>query len=148
MAGKARGDDDGAIVDINVTPLVDVILVLLIVFMVTARLMVPPTIPLQLPKASTGSSEKTPASFAISLSYAPPDQEPPLYLNGKATSYPQLQAKIKIALEGKKGLQVIIAADRRISFGKVINLLDWLRRQGVEEYAFNIDPEQGLPSSG
>jgi len=142
MAGKSHGDDDGAIVSINVTPLVDVILVLLIVFMVTARLMVPPTIPLQLPKASTGSKEKTPSSFAISLSYAPSDKEPPLYLNGKRITYPKLKKKIVSALHSKKGLQVIIAADRRITHGKVINLLDWLRRLGVEEYAFNIDPQK------
>ena len=145
MAGKAHGDDETSIVDINVTPLVDVILVLLIVFMVTAQLMVPPTIPLQLPKASTGSKEKTPASFAISLKYEALTREPPIYLNGKIMTYPKLKEKILVALRAKKGLQVIIAADRRIRFGKVMTLLDWLRRLGVEDYAFNIDPEASPP---
>ena len=140
MAGKSRGDDDDIIVDINVTPLVDVVLVLLVVFMVTARLMIPPSIPLELPKASTGENNQKDLSLAISLSYAPKGQPNPLFLNGKKITYPQLTLKIKQAVKKKKkDLQVIIAADRRVLHGTVMSLLDMLRRLGVEQYAFNID---------
>ncbi len=143
MAGKSRGDDDDMIVDINVTPLVDVVLVLLIIFMVTARLMIPPSIPLELPKASTGENNQKDMSLAITLSYAPKGKPNPLFLNGKKITYPQLTTKIQQAVKKKKkDLQVIIAADRRVLHGKVMSLLDMLRRLGVEQYAFNIDPGQ------
>ncbi len=143
MAGKSRGDDDDMIVDINVTPLVDVVLVLLIIFMVTARLMIPPSIPLELPKASTGENNQKDMSLAITLSYAPKGKPNPLFLNGKKITFPQLTTKIQQAVKKKKkDLQVIIAADRRVLHGKVMSLLDMLRRLGVEQYAFNIDPGQ------
>ncbi|TNE52086.1 MAG: biopolymer transporter ExbD [Deltaproteobacteria bacterium] len=139
---KAGGDDEGMIVDINVTPLVDVVLVLLIIFMVTARLSIPPTVPLELPKASTGEQSTKFAPLAISLAYAPPKQPTPLYLNGTLISYDDLKKKVAAEVKRqKKDLQVIIAADRRVMHGKVMSLLDLLRRLGVEQYAFNIDAD-------
>lgn len=141
MAGKSRGDDEDIIVDINVTPLVDVVLVLLIIFMVTAQLMIPPSIPLELPKASTGEDTKRDMSLSITLSYAPKGQPNPLFLNGKKITYTGLTKKIEQAVKKrKKDVQVIIAADRRVIHGKVMSLLDMLRSKGVEQYAFNIDP--------
>lgn len=139
---KAGGDDDDIIVDINVTPLVDVVLVLLIIFMVTARLMIAPTIPVELPKASTGEdASKNASPLAITLAYAAPDQPTPMYLNGQAINQQQLELRIQQELgKQKKNLQVIIAADQRVTHGKVMTLLDMLRRMGVEQYAFNIDP--------
>ncbi len=139
---KAGGDDEGMIVDINVTPLVDVVLVLLIIFMVTARLSIPPTVPLELPKASTGEQSAKFAPLAISLAYAPPKQPAPIYLNGTLISYDDLKKKVAAEVKRqKKDLQVIIAADRRVMHGKVMSLLDLLRRLGVEQYAFNIDAD-------
>ncbi|MEK7703708.1 MAG: biopolymer transporter ExbD, partial [Myxococcota bacterium] len=56
MAGGAKGEDEGIITDINVTPLVDIILVLLIIFMLTANIIANPSIEVQLPEASTGEA--------------------------------------------------------------------------------------------
>lgn len=144
---KAGGDDDDMIVEINVTPLVDVVLVLLIIFMVTARLMVSPTIPVELPKASTGEdASKNASPLAITLSYAPPPQATPMFLNGQPIERQQLELRIQQEiLKQKKNLQVIIAADQRVTHGKVMALLDMLRRLGVEQYAFNIDPGSSQP---
>lgn len=139
---KAGGDDEGMIVEINVTPLVDVVLVLLIIFMVTARLMISPTIPVELPKASTGEDQsKNTSPLAITLAYAPQGQPTPMFLNGQPIQPQQLESRIQQEVQKqKKSLQVIIAADQRVTHGKVMRLLDMLRRLGVEQYAFNIDP--------
>jgi len=63
--GGSSRDDEDLITGINVTPLVDVVLVLLIILMVTATAIVSKTIPMELPKASTG--EQTPATLAVSI---------------------------------------------------------------------------------
>ena len=144
MAGKSGGKDDDIIVDINVTPLVDVILVLLIIFMVTARLMVPPAIPVELPKASTGEGGE-PSSLAITITKADAQQKERFYLNGREASPTELRQGVEqeIKKKGSKKLQVIIAADQAVPHGKVMWLLDTLRQLGVEQYAFNINPSSG-----
>ena len=140
MAGKASKDED-IIVDINVTPLVDVILVLLIIFMVTTQMMTPPSIPVELPKASTGEVSKT-SPLAITIRKKKGSDGVEFFLNGKPIAEKALEPAIaKVVKEkGKKKVQGIIAADRRVMFGRVINVLDMLRRLGIEDYAFNIDP--------
>ena len=65
MAGSTSGGDDEPIVGINVTPLVDVVLVLLVVFIVTARLIVADTLPLDLPTASNGTEQQTVLSIEL-----------------------------------------------------------------------------------
>ncbi|MCK6512185.1 biopolymer transporter ExbD [Myxococcota bacterium] len=141
MAGKAGGQDDDVIVDINVTPLVDVVLVLLIIFMVTARLMVPPAIPVELPKASTGEGGE-PSSLAITITRADKALPERYYINGTEVTPPALRERVSSELKkkGSKKLQVVIAADQLVPHGKVMWLLDTLRQLGVEQYAFNINP--------
>lgn len=140
MAGNTGGDNDDIIVAINVTPLVDVVLVLLIIFMVTARLMVPPSIPLELPKASTGQESKV-SPLSIIIRRASSDKPETFYINGKLVTPVQMGLLIDKAVKKHgKNTQVIIAADKIVPHGKVIWLLDLLRRKGVEQYAFNIDP--------
>ncbi len=141
MAGSSNGDPNDIITSINVTPLVDVVLVLLIIFMVTARLMIPPSIPLELPKAQTGETTKV-TSMAITIRKALAGHPSPLYFNGKLVSISQLKHRIQalVKRKGTKNLQAIIAADKAVPHGKIIWLLDLLRRYGIEQYAFNIDP--------
>jgi len=141
MAGKAGGDD-GAIVDINMTPFVDVVLVLLIIFLVTARLMMNPSIPVELPKGATGEESKS-SPIAITISKPKNSAKEKYYINGKPVRSEDLSALIKSRLDkvGKKNLQVIIAADQSVLHGRIIWLLDTLRRMGIENYAFNIDPD-------
>ena len=66
MAQSSKNDDDGLIAGINVTPLVDVTLVLLIIFMVTAKIIVSQGMPMDLPKAASGESLQT--IFSVELS--------------------------------------------------------------------------------
>src|SRR3954466_7985944 len=65
MAASSNQDDDGMVSGINVTPLVDITLVLLIIFMVTAKLIVSKSVPLDLPKAASGSDIQTVFSIVL-----------------------------------------------------------------------------------
>src|SRR6478672_10353471 len=111
MAGGAKHDDSDMITDINVTPLVDIMLVLLIIFMLTANLIIAPSIKVDLPKASTGEGVE-PSTIALTLT-----KDGKLYLNGKETSEDAVKGFIPAEIQKKPELQAIIAADQAVSHG-------------------------------
>jgi biopolymer transport protein ExbD len=139
VAGGANfggGDDDGGqmIVGINVTPLVDITLVLLIIFMVTASYIVSPAIKVDLPKAASGS-EQTKTTLAITIS-----KDNAVYLNGERSSDSGIVTYIQSELPKNPDLQAIIAADKVVSHGDVIHVIDLVKRSGVHRFALNVDP--------
>jgi biopolymer transport protein ExbD len=138
MAGGASfggGDEDNApIVGINVTPLVDITLVLLIIFMVTASYIVSPAIKVDLPKAASGS-DQTKSTLSITIS-----KENALYLNGERASDARIVDYIRGELPKNPELQAIIAADKIVSHGDVIHVIDLVKRSGVHRFALNVDP--------
>jgi len=137
MAG-IQGDDD-EITGINVTPLVDVMLVLLIIFMVTASYIVNQSIKVQLPKAETGEASEKVKSLTFTL-----DDASTLYLNGKEITFktiPQAIAEEK-AKEGASGsFQAVIAADQNTPHGAVVRLIDAVRKNGITDFAINVESE-------
>ena len=137
-AGPYGGEDeaDEPISDINVTPLVDITLVLLIIFMVTASYIVNPAIRVDLPKAATGE-EVVQTTLALGL-----DREGTLFLNGNRSSYDEVRAVIARALPEKPDLQAVIAADRAVAHGEVIRLIDTVRQAGVRRFAINVERDQ------
>jgi biopolymer transport protein ExbD len=139
MAGGGSpfgGDDDGGrmIVDINVTPLVDITLVLLIIFMVTASYIVSPAIKVDLPKAASGS-EQTKTTLALTLA-----KDGILYLNGERSNDEAVVRTIGVELPKNPELQAIIAADRAVPHGDVVHVIDLVKRAGVHRFAINVDP--------
>jgi biopolymer transport protein ExbD len=137
VAGSANfgGDDDNAmIVGINVTPLVDITLVLLIIFMVTASYIVSPAIKVDLPKAASGS-DQTKTTLAVTIS-----KDGAVYLNGERASDQRLVDYIHGELPKNPDLQAIIAADKVVSHGDVIHVIDLVKRSGVHRFALNVDP--------
>jgi biopolymer transport protein ExbD len=144
VAGGATHYDDeeggqGAITDINVTPLVDITLVLLIIFMVTAPMIVNnPSIKVELPKAATGD-ETLKSTLALTLS-RDPSGSVLIYANGEKTDEPAVKAMIPDMLSKNKDLQAIIAADRGISYGDVVHIVDLVKSLGVHKFALNTDP--------
>ncbi len=134
MAGGGSSDSDGMITDINVTPLVDIILVLLIVFMLTANLIQKKAIEMELPKASTGEGTE-PTLLALSLG-----KDGVLYLNGKQTDEVALRAYLPDVVKKDSKAQAIIAADKDVSHGQVVHLIDLVRQAGIFKFALNIDP--------
>jgi biopolymer transport protein ExbD len=133
VASQQQNDDD-IITAINITPLVDVVLVLLIIFMVTATFIVTPSIKVDLPKAATGDS--TPSSN-LSLVL---DKDGKLYLNGQPATEDEVKAFIQKEMGEKKQVQAIISADTSVAHGSVIHLIDLVKTEGVTKFAINVEP--------
>ncbi len=128
MAGKISDDDD-IIAEINIVPFVDIILVVLIIFMVTAPMIVKPGIKIALPKAAS-ADKSTPSKFNVSIT-----SEGNIELNGQATGEEQLKAFAKKHLLEKPDAQAIISADKAISHGEVIKVIDWIKSSGITKFA-------------
>ena len=135
MAGTGRSDDDeGMITGINVTPLVDVVLVLLIIFMVTATYIVARSIPVDLPKAATG--EEIVTTFALTLT-----KDGTVWLDGQRSDEDTIKHAIRAARKNDAEARAVIAADREVQHGRVVHLIDLVRREGVSRFAINIEEE-------
>jgi biopolymer transport protein ExbD len=136
MAAKQQGNDD-IISEINVTPLVDIVLVLLIIFMVTAKLITDQMMmKVNLPKASTGESSGG-SLFAITL---PNDGK--MYLNGKEVTDSELISFIKKERAEGRNPKVVVSGDTTIPYGKVVRVLDMIRSQGLDDYAITVQGEE------
>src|SRR6476659_8912834 len=116
MAGTVGGAGDGddeMISGINVTPLVDITLVLLIIFMVTATYIVRQTIEVELPRAAAGGETVgTTLTFVL-------DREGTLYVDGEKATFDEARAAVRKALAVDKEAKAIISADKAISHGAV-----------------------------
>ena len=142
MAGGGHYEDEhggGMIADINVTPLVDITLVLLIVFMITVPNIVNnPSIKVDLPKAASGDDTMK-STLAVTLQRKA-EGGYNLFTNGEATDESKIKVDIPEMLKKNKDLQVIIAADRGISYGDVVHIVDLVKVLGVHKFALNTDP--------
>ena len=131
----------GMIAEINVTPLVDIMLVLLIVFMLTAHLIAKQAIEVDLPKASKATTPP-PTPLVVTLS-----REGDLYLNGIRASAAELRAGVaaEVAKDPKNPPTVIVAGDKDVSHGRVVWVLDTLKSLGIVAFAIQIDPTELVP---
>ncbi len=134
MGGGLGGDDDEIIYAINVTPLVDVVLVLLIILMVTATAIVSKTIPMELPEAA-GPTDSVPTTLAVSV-----DQEGALFLDAEPIDEDGLRRRIRAARDNDEDLRAVIAADGRINHARVVQVIDLLRQERVTKFAINVRP--------
>ncbi len=129
MAGGAQfAEDDGPVAAINVTPLVDVMLVLLVIFMVTAP-MLQQGVEVNLPKATTAALEGTDEQVVLSI-----DKEGAVFLgSANAIEIGKLGEKAKAILEAKKGAgnKIYIKADESIDYGKVMEVMGALYNAGI-----------------
>jgi len=146
MGARGNNSDDG-IFDINVTPLVDVMLVLLIIFMVTATFILTPVVKVDLPKAvSEDTLDQEKATLSIYLSK---DNELALAgvmkeLAGQETlliAPRDLDSWLVKARAAHKDVQVAISADKEVPFGKIMGLIDRIKKAGIGNFAFNVDPD-------
>jgi len=133
MAGNSLYHDDegggGAITDINVTPFVDVVLVLLVVFIVTAKLIVARGVEIDKPKAATGGDVQS--TLRVSVNAAGE-----LYVNGdKYASDPAAVARIKEIAAASSKPKAIIAGDRKSAYGGVMRAIDLVQQAGVTAIA-------------
>lgn len=125
--------DDGAISEINVVPLVDIILVVLIIFMVTAPMIMKPSINVNLPKAAAG--DKTAPSLLNIVIGA----DGKLSLNGAITDENTIQTKAQEAVTQNPEVQAIISADKETPHGTVVHVIDIVKVAGVKKFAISIE---------
>jgi len=134
MAAR-QTDTDEEITGINVTPLVDIVLVLLIIFMVTANFIVRETKEVDLPKAAK-SGETVQGIVNVVL-----DKDGKLFFDGAEVTEEELKARIVDAVKKEKEPRAIITADQSLSYGKVMKLIDLVQIQGIAKFALNIQKE-------
>ena len=132
MAGGYQSEGDDILASINVTPLVDIMLVLLIIFMVTTTFMLSPSIPVNLPKAASAEGPPIKA-FAVVM-----DKDGALYVNGNKSSPEQTMEKLKIAVSENSDIQAILAADGEVPYQSVIWMIDLIKESGVKNFALNV----------
>ena len=133
MASPTQSYDDDIVAGINVTPLVDITLVLLVIFMVTAKLIAQQGIPMDLPKAASAGTTQT--VFTVSV-----DKEGHVFADGRALSSDgELRAAAKVAMASNPETRTVIQAAGAASHASVLHTMDELRESGVTKIAFAAD---------
>lgn len=136
MAAPVDSGDAGMIASINITPMVDIMLVLLIIFMLTAKLVDQrDAIKVELPEAATGEKTET-TVLGVTIT---PDRA--WLLNGEPIDEVGLRERVRSEKSaGTTDLSAIIAADRAVPHGEVIHVIDVIKQEGITKFALNIDP--------
>jgi biopolymer transport protein TolR len=140
---SSTSDDFGDLAEINVTPLVDVMLVLLIIFMVTAPLLTQ-GLEVQLPTAEGKSFEmasNNPATITVNANGA-------VYLDGIAAGSKNLEQTLGTMLRGRRIKRALLEADAGVPYGRVVAVLDVMNRAGVEQLGMVTQPKEGNARSG
>ncbi len=132
MAGSSYRDDD-PIIDINVTPLVDVVLVLLIIFLATSYMIAQQSFKVELPKASQTVATEA-RTIAVMVK-----EDGTIVLDGQPVSPEALEAELSTRVAANAELQVVVGADERVAHGRVVTVMDVARRAGVSKLAFAVD---------
>ena len=131
--------------EINVVPYIDVMLVLLIIFMVTAPLLTP-GIEVELPKAGAGAlSDASNTPIVVSV-----DESGNLYINvgddeEEPASADDIVSRVRIILGEKPATPVLVKADRRVEYGYVVGAMVLLQQGGAENVGFVTDPLSSYP---
>lgn len=133
MASQISGSDDEPIAAINVTPFVDIILVVLIIFMVTTPIIMKPSINVNLPKAASGE-QTSPTQLNIGIA-----SDGKIMLNGAPIDEASLALAAKEILAKKPDIQALISADKDVSHGRVISILDTVKSAGITRFAISIE---------
>jgi biopolymer transport protein ExbD len=135
MAGGVMNEADETISGINVTPLVDITLVLLIIFMVTTKIVLNQTVPLDLPKAATGTSDIQVVFSIVMVA------DGRALVDGK--QIPNDDAILQLARDAQAqhpDVRAVIKADAAVTHGRVIHVLDLLKQAHVNKIAFGVTP--------
>lgn len=139
---KVASQDDGPIASINIIPFVDIVLVLLVIFMVTSVAIVRSSLKVDLPRAAAGGA-KVSATLNLVL-----DKGGVLALDGHATTPAAALAAAREAVARDAGTQAVIAADRTVPYGKVMEIIDLVKSAGVSGFALDVERAQASAPPG
>ena len=138
MAGSPQsGDNGGGIVEINVIPLVDIILVVLIIFMVAAPLVMQPKIDISLPKSSTAKDEKDKNPLRVVLG-----KQGELFLNNQPVSIENLREESQKIVTINPEVSALLVADKLATLEMVTEIVDAVKGGGVKKVAFSIQKKE------
>src|SRR5437762_497434 len=137
MAGVTQGRAGrGGIVGINVTPMVDVVLVLLIIMMVSATYIVSQSLKVELPK--TASSDDTVSkTYVVTITKAGD-----YFFNDKPTNKADLSSLLRDAKAENSNLNLVITADEDARHGAVVGVIDLAKVEGITKFAINVEAKQ------
>jgi len=127
-------DNGGTIAEINVIPLVDIILVVLIIFMVAAPLVMKPKIDISLPKASTAKDDKDKSPLRVVMG-----KKGELFLNDKPTTLEGVTAESRQAYRKNQEAAALLVADKEVTLEMITELVDAIKSGGVKKVAFSIE---------
>src|SRR4051812_11561698 len=135
MAGttSAGGGKRAPISGINVTPMVDVMPVLLVIMMVSAQYIVSQSLKVELPKAAS-QTESVSSVAAVTLT-----KDGKTYWNQKPVSEADLVSNFRGALAANKDLNLIVTADKEVQHGSVVHVIDLAKVEGITKFAINVE---------
>lgn len=125
---------DGIVAEINVTPLTDIFLVLLIIFMVTSTALIQQGAPVNLPKASAGVA--APSGVVVTVT-----AERKLAVNGKPVDLGQLEGSLREALRLTSERSVILQGDRHVILEDAVRIMTVAKTAGAEKLSIATEPE-------
>jgi biopolymer transport protein ExbD len=135
--------DEGLLASINIVPFVDIVLVLLVIFMLTSAAIVKASLKVELPKAASGGTK---VQSTINIVYTKQDE---LFVNGKKVRRLEDAASVvrgEVAEDAK--IQAVIAADKGVMYGKVVELIDMVKQNGVKVFALDIERQASSAGTG
>jgi biopolymer transport protein ExbD len=131
MAGT--GSRRGPIVGINVTPMVDVVLVLLVIMMVSATYIVAQSLKVELPKTAT-SDDAPPETASVTLT-----KEGKTLFNEEEISEPALTDKLRDVHGRNPDLSLVVSADQEVHHGAVVHIIDVAKVEGISKFAIHVE---------
>ena len=135
MAGTTSGARGrrAPIVGINVTPMVDVVLVLLVIMMVSATYIVSQSLKVALPKAANSdASPSSPATVTIT-------KDGVLKIDGRDVDEAQLSARLRAAHATNRDVSLVVTADREAQHGSVVRVIDLAKSAGITSFAIHVE---------
>jgi biopolymer transport protein ExbD len=130
-------EDEGPLAAINIIPFVDIVLVLLVIFMLTSATIVRASLKVELPRAASGGSRvDSTVNLVLTKSGA-------LFLNGGPATLAEAARAVRRQSTANAKTQAVISADKGVEYGKVVELIDLVKQNGIT--AFALDIERGAP---
>ena len=131
MAGTTKRR--GVIVGINVTPMVDVVLVLLVIMMVSATYIVSQSLKVELPKTAT-SDDSTPSLATVMVT-----KDRKFVYNDEQVDEPELARRLVAAYAANNNVNLVLSADKDASHGDVVHVIDLAKLAGITKFALSIE---------
>ena len=128
------GNNDRLMSEINVTPFVDVMLVLLIIFMVTAPMMIQ-GVDVSLPEATSGPLESKQEQLIVTI-----DQNNQVYINDFRVGVENLKEKLTQITKNQKADEIYLRADKTVAYGMVVYVMSEIKGAGIEKLGMITDP--------